>query len=463
MKIYKVFFLAVFSYNSFAQAKLQLPSFFSDGMVLQQNSIVKLWGSDNPNTHISVDTSWGQVAQTTSGSDGNWSLTMTTTSATTGQQLTISGSEKIIITNISLGEVWLCSGQSNMEMPVKGLKNQPIEGSLETILNSTNSEINLFQVNRKASLTPLTDVTGSWRTAAPTSVGDFSATCYFFGKKLHSVIKVPIGLIATSWGNSNAEAWTPKASLQKLGYAPMPTKIPKKLLQRTATILYNGMLHPLAGYKIKGFVWYQGEANRTRAEQYKTLFPSMIASWRDAWQDKSLPFYFTQIAPYIYGVQNDIAFLRESQLYTLANVKNTGMAVTLDVGDCARIHPKDKREVGDRLAYWALVKDYNIPGISFSGPIYDSMKIKGNKVEIKFNQAELGLSSRYKYLSGFEIAGQDRIFHPATSQVTRGPLQVWSELVDKPVAVRYAFSDCPDASLFGVNGLPASPFRTDNW
>ncbi len=456
------------NYQEKIKAALQLPSFFSDNMVLQQKSEVKIWGTDNPNTLISVKASWGQVAQVTSDSKGDWNVSIATPSASRDQQLVISGSSKKTINNINLGEVWLCSGQSNMEMPVKGLKNQPIAGSLEAILNSTNNEISLFQVEKKASLIPLTDVNGNWQKAAPESVSNFSAACYFFGKKLHDVVNVPIGLIATSWGASSAEAWTPKTSLQKLKDVPLATEISKKRPQQTATALYNGMLHPFIGYKVKGFVWYQGESNRTRAEQYKTRFSAMISSWRDAWQDSTLPFYFTQIAPYSYNKKTNTAnvnsaYLREAQLYTMANVENTGMAVTLDIGDCDRIHPKDKREVGERLAYWALAKDYNVPAISFSGPVYDSMTVKGNKVEINFSHAELGLDSMAKHIPGFEVAGQDKVFHPANSKIKRGPIQVWSELVDKPVAVRYAFTNCPDASLFGTNGLPASSFRTDNW
>ena len=361
-----------------------------------------------------------------------------------------------------IGEVWLCSGQSNMEMPVKGFNNQPINGSAEAILNSRNSQIRLFTVKRATSLEPLENVEGQWSEAGPATVRDFSATAYFFGKKLNSLLNVPIGLIHTSWGGSNVETWMDKETLSEFNTIELPKKLPEGAPQRTPTLLYNAMINPLIGYNIKGAIWYQGESNRNQAKEYAQLFPTMINTWREKWQQGKFPFYFVQIAPYGYDGGN-AGYVREAQLHTMKTVENTGMAVTMDIGDCDFIHPREKKLVGDRLALWALAKDYGMEGIAYSGPVYKAIdEIKDGKVKLSFEYNENGLSSYGRPLSGFEVAGADKVFHPAEAKINGDrTLSVWAEGVLNPVAVRYAFKNCEAGSLFNTDGLPASSFRTD--
>ena len=460
----KLTFLLLLSCSSLSFAQIQLPSFFGDKMVLQQNENAPIWGMDKPNVTIAVSGSWGKDATTQSDENGKWKLNIQTPSAGGPYSVTIEGSDKRTLSNVLIGEVWLCSGQSNMEMPVKGFSNQPINDSNETILNSKNDQIHLFTVKRNASLSPLDDVEGQWSSADPTSVKDFSATAYFFGKKLQSVLNVPIGLIHTSWGGSTAEAWMDEETLSEFKSIKIPTEIPESRINQTATLLYNAMIHPLIGYSIKGAIWYQGESNASRAEEYKTLFPTMIESWRSQWETGSFPFYYVQIAPFGYNGLNS-AFLRESQLHTMLNLENTGMAVTIDIGDCNYIHPREKEKVGNRLAYWALSKDYAVDGVAFSGPVYKQIsKNEAGKITLQFDYADAGLSGFGGKLDGFEVAGEDQVFHIAEARINGNrTLTVWSDQEKAPVSVRYAFKNCSQGSLFNTQGLPASSFRTDKW
>ncbi len=464
MKKLVLLFLGItLSLNAFTQT--WLPSFFSDNMMLQQNENVNIWGQDSPNAEIIITGSWGIKKQTRAGNDGKWEISIPTTFAGGPYSITVEGTEIIQIDNVLFGEIWLCSGQSNMEMPLKGLTNQPISESNEHILQSRNQKIRYFEVEKNTSLTPLRDVKGKWKIAEPNTAKDFSAVAYFFGKKLYDMTSLPIGLIESSWGGSSAEAWTDKETLKNFPEIEVPDEIDKNMPpQRTPTLLYNAMIHPLAKYNIKGAIWYQGESNRQAPEQYKKLFPAMINLWRQAWGQGNFPFYFVQIAPFGYRDGN-AGFIREAQLYSYQHVENSGIVITLDIGDCNFIHPRQKREVGERLAYWALANNYGFDGFACSGPLYKEMEITENaRINISFEFAPNGLSSFGKELTEFEIAGEDKIFHPARAVINRDrTITVWSEKVPDPVSVRYAFSNCPEASLFNIEGLPASSFRTDDW
>ncbi|MBU2906419.1 sialate O-acetylesterase [Arenibacter algicola] len=465
MKVLKTLLLALLlSTVTVSYAQIELPSFFGDHMVLQQKDNVSIWGTDKPNTKIKIIGSWGEESTATANSQGQWKLKMKTPSYGGPYKLVIKGSNEVTFNNVMIGEVWLCSGQSNMEMPVKGFNNQPIDGSGEAILNSKNNQIRLFTVKRASSLEPLDKVEGQWAEASPATVRDFSATAYFFGKKLNTLLNVPIGLIHTSWGGSSVETWMDKETLSQFSTIELPSKLPEGAPQRTPTLLFNAMINPLVGYGIKGAIWYQGESNRGRAEEYSRLFPTMINTWREKWQQGKFPFYFVQIAPYGYNDGN-AGFVREAQLHTMKTVENTGMAVTMDIGDCDFIHPREKKLVGDRLALWALSKDYGMEGFAYSGPVYKEIEeIKEGKVKLSFDYVENGLSSYGRPLTGFEIAGADKVFHPAEAKINGDKsLSVWAEGVTNPVAVRYAFSNCEAGSLFNTEGLPASSFRTDTW
>ena len=450
------------SFSTWAQTKL--PSFFNNNMVLQRNESVAIWGQDKSGVKIEVSGSWGEKETVKTNKEGSWKLKLQTPEAGGPYTVVINGSEKITLNNVLIGEVWLCSGQSNMWMPLKGYTNSGISGSNETVLNSKNDQIRFFSTERKASLELLEDVTGQWLVAEPATTINFSALAYYFGFKINDILDVPIGLIHTSWGGSKVEAWMDQETILKFDDIIIANEIPERGKNQSPTLLYNAMIHPFIPYTLKGFLWYQGESNSFKAGDYQKLFSEMIGLWREKWEEKELPFYFVQIAPFGYTDLNS-AFLREAQMLTMQNMDNVGMAVTMDIGDCKDIHPAEKELIGNRLAYWALAKDYGIEGISYSGPIYKTMeKIADGKIKILFDYCENGLTALDGVLNGFEIAGEDKVFHPAKAQINRDKsVSVWSEVVKDPVAVRYAFGNCSKASLFNTEGLPASSFRTDNW
>jgi sialate O-acetylesterase len=470
MKKYWITQISAFTIASLTlSAQTWMPSFFSDKMVLQQNQEVSIWGKDNPGTNIKISASWGAEAETRSGSDGRWKTKISTPTAGGPFSVTIEGSKQIVLNDVLAGEVWLCSGQSNMEMPVKGFGNQPITGSNEAILHSNNKQLRVFQISRQPSTVPIDDVEGKWHSASPATTPDFSATAYFFGELVEEMLGVPVGLIVTSWGGSKAEAWMDSESLKPFDEIIIPERVPEQRPHQTATILYNGMLYPFIDYHIKGVIWYQGESNRNQAAQYRNLFPALIGSWRAQWDLGKFPFYFVQISPYGYDSSDETkyatALLREAQLHAMQQVENTGMVVTADIGDCDCIHPADKKTVGRRLAYWALAETYGFEGISYRNPVYRSKEKTGDgKIKVSFDHAPNGLTSFNRTMSGFEIAGKDRIFYPAQAVINRDKtVSIWSEGVPVPVAVRYAFGDCVEGSLFSIAGLPVSPFRTDDW
>lgn len=465
MKYTRIFFsICFFLMIKVTFAQTELPNFFSDGMVLQQQTEVAIWGADKPSTKISIKSSWGKSANTTVDASGKWKLKLATPVAGGPYTLEVNGSKKINVKDILIGEVWLCSGQSNMEMPVKGYNNQPIIGSNEAILNSANHQIRFFNTPRSVSITPLENAKGEWKAANPANTGNFSATAYFFAKKIQSVLNIPVGIIQSAWGASTIESWMDKETLQSLG-KPIPEKVPDSFPNRTNTIMYNAMLHPYIGYSIKGMLWYQGEGNRENAKEYTALKSAMITTLRKQWQIGDFPFYFVQIAPFQPGKIN-AAYLRDAQLKTMQTVANTGMAVTMDIGEETIIHPAQKEQVGNRLAYWALAKNYDIKGLAFCGPIFREMQINNEKIILKFDYCELGLNSFGKPLTDFEIAGEDKIFYPAQATIQKdkiGQVIVWNDSVKNPIHVRYAFKNWAQGSLFNVQGLPASSFRTDNW
>jgi sialate O-acetylesterase len=464
-KYFLLSLLFIFTTNV-SLSQTHLPALFSDNMVLQQQQLVSVWGADNPHTKISVYGSWGKNAKATADDNGHWKLKLQTPAAGGPYTIVIKGSKQVTLKNVLIGEVWLCSGQSNMEMPVKGNPNQPVIGSNETILNSLNNKIRFLNTPHSVSLNPISEVKGEWKAANPSTTGNFSATAYYFAKKLQAVLGVPVGIIQTAWGASTIESWMDKQTLSAFMNKIIPGKLPDSFPNRTPTIMYNSMLHPYIGFTIKGVLWYQGESNRENANEYDSLFSSMIGSLRKQWQQGDFPFYFVQIAPFEPGKVN-AAFLREAQLKTMLSVKNTGMAVTMDIGERTVIHPSQKEQVGTRLAYWALAKDYNFQGIAFGGPVYrDMQKTVNGKLMLTFDYCEQGLTSFGKPLTDFEIAGEDKIFYPAEAMIHKdksGVLIVWNDAVKNPVSVRYAFKNWAEGCLFNTRGLPASSFRTDNW
>jgi sialate O-acetylesterase len=456
-----IFLFLAFPLLSFAETTL--PRFFSNGMVLQQSTEVSVWGTDKPGTTVRIVASWSQAGQVKTDQSGRWKLKIVTPKAGGPYKLSVSGSSTQNIDNIMIGEVWFCSGQSNMEMPLKGRVSQPVEGSNELILNSDNKNIRVFSIAKNSSKKPLDNVEGSWISASPESAGNFSAVAYLYGKKLNQMLKVPIGLIVSSWGGSAIESWMDAQSLAAYPDMNNHKSIDEKFPNRTANLLYNAMVNPVAGYGIKGMLWYQGENNVSDGLSYKDYLSAMIRSWRTVWNLGDFPFYFVQIAPFDYKTLES-GYLRDAQLRVMKESPNTGMAVTLDLGTCKLIHPPKKKEVADRLAYWALAKTYGIRGLEYSGPVYTGITaIDSNKLTVKFDHADNGIYLSKSNISGFEVAGADKVFYPAKAVVKKGTqLVVWSDQVKSPVALRYGFSNCAEAILYNTAELPASTFRTDS-
>ena len=458
--------------GAFTQAKVQLPAFFSDGMVMQQQATANLWGTATPRKTVTLTTGWdGKTYRATADTQGKWNMSVTTPSAGGPYSLTFSDGELTVLNNILIGELWICSGQSNMEMPMKGYKNQPIEGADMDILRSTNPSLRLFTVKRHSTLLPQYDVTGTWNEAMPTTVREFSATAYYFGRLLNELLDVPVGLIVTAWGGSAAEAWMTEEMLRAFPEVRIPrTDADITSPNRTPTTLYNGMLHPLIGITMRGVIWYQGEDNTTRPHSYADMFTTLINGWRAAWQQGDFPFYYCQIAPYDYALitapgQEPVqsALIREAQSQVEHRVPHTGMAVLLDAGMEKGIHPAKKRLAGERLGLLALTKTYGIEGVNGESPYYKSMEIQGDTVIVSFERADMWISGKECFESKlFSVAGEDRIFHPAKAWIVRSKMYVRSEKVPHPVAVRYAFDNYVEGDLF-CGGLPLSSFRSDNW
>lgn len=464
MSIKKFFSISLFFFILSFNAQTKVASIFTNNMVLQQNTEVAIWGTDLPNTTIAIKANWGEKKNIKTASNGKWKVFLKTSNAGGPYTIEIKGTKIVSLTNILLGEVWLCAGQSNMEMPIKGFAGQPINGSNEALLKSKNSKIRLFNVKRSFSETPQDTVHGIWEEANPISVSNFSAVAYFYGKILHENLQIPIGLINSSFGGTRVEAWTDETALKakQLELGIQEKKI-ITLDKNSPSALYNAMIFPLIPYTINGVIWYQGESNRANAIHYEALFKNMIYDWREKWNLADMPFYFVQIAPFEYNKEQEGAFLREAQLNTYLSTKNTGMAVTLDIGNATFIHPPEKEMVSKRLALWALSKNYGYKGVKFSGPIYKSISIDQDKITVLFNEAEGGVTSFGKELTNFIVAGEDKIFYPAKATIDRGKLTVFSDKVKNPVAVRYGWENYFTGNLYNLFGLPASSFRSDNW
>lgn len=460
-------FLLLFVLSVSLRAEVKLPAIFGDNMVLQQQTDAAVWGTAAANSTVRVTTSWNKKSYSARADNtGKWKVRVATPVAGGPYSITISDGKAVTLKNVMIGEVWVCSGQSNMEMPVKGYRNQPVLGSTEYIATSANPDIRLITVPKLASLTPLDDFKGTWKLCEPQNVSEFSATAYFFGLMLNRALDVPIGLINTSWGGTRIEPWISEAGIKNFDWIKLPDKSiqQEKLSPQTPTVLFNGMINPIAGYGISGAIWYQGESNRNEPAQYQKLMPGLAENWRSEWGTGEFPMYYVQIAPFDYGPSGlNSAFLREAQLKAASEGKNMGMACIMDAGEKDCIHPANKKAAGDRLAYLALARTYGLKGFVCEGPVLKEMKIEGNQVKLTLDNAPNGLTSFGKELSCFEIAGANKRFYPAQAFITGTGITLFSPAVNEPVAVRYAFKDFIIGDLFNIEGLPASSFRTDDW
>jgi sialate O-acetylesterase len=505
-------------------AEIRLPSLLSDGMVLQQGTKVNIWGSGDPGEGVTISFK-DQRASTVADSGGLWKAKIGPLEAGGPFTMTISGKNTITLHDVLVGEVWVCSGQSNMEMPV-GITpdhlhhwSTGVNNYQQEVANGDYPRLRLFTVPLAVAAKPQRQVGGYWVAARPQTVNDFSAVGYFFGRDLLKVLNVPVGMIHASWGGTPAEAWTSLDTLatdpafgsivdsskrepfsaelkalhapypgvfedfeQQLAQwrkasdqaesegtpVPPPPSIPADPRQNSwrPSGLFNGMIMPLTPYAIRGAIWYQGEANTDRPQQYRKLLPAMIGDWRRAWGEGDFPFLFVQLPNFGYIVPPySFPGLREAELMTLS-VPRTGMAVTIDIGEGSDIHPRNKQEVGYRLALAAQAIAYG-RDVAYSGPLYRSMAIEGNKIRLRFDHAYNGLTavnSTGSVLREFVIAGADRKFLMADAKIENDTVVVHSDEVEHPVAVRYAWAANPlGCNLYNRAGLPASPFRTDDW
>ncbi|MEI7662346.1 MAG: sialate O-acetylesterase [Bacteroidota bacterium] len=445
-------------------AMIRLPSVLSSGMVLQQQSVVNIWGWGSPGEKVTLTASWlveepSAIADAT----GKWLIRIPTGRAGGGYSITIRGTNTIVLSDLLFGEVWLCSGQSNMEFTIKMLGGWKFyRAEKRDIKKHDYSQIRFCQVEHAQSGVPLDSCRSRWTKGSLASVAEFSATAWFFGECLYDWLQVPIGLISSNIGGTPAEAWTDSLAMASdpgLHYYLNSPNGQHRDAGR-ASVLYNAMIHPLTNYVIKGVIWYQGETNILDADLYGKLFPAMIQSWRRAWNTGDFPFYFVQIAPFDYKEQFPAAaYLREAQMKALS-LPNTGMAVTMDIGNTLNIHPKNKREVGQRLAFWALSKTYGKASLAYSGPVFNHCSREGNGFRIFFDFAE-SLETKGGKPVCFTLAGNDGKFRPAGAVIEGKTVVVSSESVPDPVYIRYAFSDTDSVNLFNQAGLPAVPFRTD--
>ncbi len=487
--------------GSVVWADVQPHSLICDGMVMQQDMEVPIWGWADNGEKIAVEFN-GQTVKTEA-KDGKWMVRLNPMDSGGPFTMTIRGKNTLKLNNILIGEVWICSGQSNMQWPVRASNNAE-----EEITNAKHPKIHLFTVPRVVAGKSQSNVDGEWVECGPDTVPNFSAVGYFFGRELHNKLGVPIGLIHSSWGGTPAESWTTRETLANnpelkpvlerwdRDYEKFVQELDQysakldQWLQETNVLdkrgelipdfpklprdprrhpwrpsgLYNAMIAPLIPYAIQGAIWYQGESNAQRAYQYRELFPAMIKDWREQWGQGDFPFLFVQLANFEYNRPPETAWpeLREAQLKTLS-LPNTGMAVTIDIGDPNDIHPRNKQDVGKRLALAAMKIAYG-KDVVYSGPIYESMEIKDQEIKIDFKHTGSGLTTPDgQRLKGFEIAGKDKKFIPGDAKIVGDSVVVSHDSIKEPVAVRYGWHKNPDCNLYNEEGLPASPFRTDGW
>ena len=442
-------------------ADVRLPAIIGSHMVLQQNTTVKIWGWADPTEKISISTSWDTTTVTTiAANSAKWNLLLKTPAAGGPYTITIKANNTTVLEDVLIGEVWDCSGQSNMEMHFNwGIKEYTTDAD-----NANNKQLHFFNIPKLTAEQPQDDTKGNWVVCNPGDMKRFSLVGYFFGQQLQQVLNVPVGLINASWGGTPAEVWTPKEAIEKeMILHEAATKLePKDGWPITSGYTYNAMINPITDYSIAGVIWYQGESNVGAASSYQFLFTTMINSWRKAWH-KELPFYFVQLAPFSgYGGISG-ALLREAQTKTLS-VPNTGMVVIHDlVTDVKDIHPRNKKDVGLRLANYALAETYNKKQLTYKSPMYKSMVVEKDKIRINFTDADNGLISKGGALTDFYIAGTDKKFLPAIAIIKGNTILVSNKNVQQPVAVRFGFTNAAIPNLFSKEGLPVNIFRTDDW
>ncbi len=511
IKLCLITFLLLFT-QPLVHAQVTLPHIIGSNMVLQRDREVPIWGWAAAGEEVTIDLSADEEGAepifsttVTADAEGNWQIKIPAMQAGGPYTLRVAGRNTLELTNVLFGEVWVCSGQSNMQWSVSASKDSEVE-----IAAANYPNIRLFYVPRVPSGLLQNDVEADWSETTPETAANFSAVAYYFGRKLYKNLDVPIGLINTSWGGTRIEPWTPP-----VGFASVPTlesiskeiqevhsayrqQQPKKMKeievwitetrealetgrhltqmpdnrhplrhQARPTGLYNGMVHPLVPYAIRGALWYQGESNLQDGMLYHDKMKALIKGWRQVWKQGDFPFYFVQLAPFDYSgwIKNPLSLpqIWEAQTATLS-VPNTGMVVTTDIGNLNDIHPQNKQEVGRRLALWALAKTYGQADTTYSGPLYESMTVEGNTIRLKFDHVGSGLMARDENpLTWFEIAGENKKFVEAKAIIEGDTVVVSSHTLAKPIAARFGWHQNAEPNLINKDGLPASPFRTHPW
>lgn len=464
-----------------SSAKVRLPHLIGDGMVIQQNSDVRLWGWDKPGKKVKVSTSWSSATyESKTGSDGRWMVSVKSPEASfTPLSITFDDGEQTTINNVLSGEVWVCAGQSNMEMPVKGFGQCPVKDYNLEVINAADG-IRSAKIPSRMSTKPLDDADTQWRVSSPATVGEFSATGYFFARLVRKALNVPVGLIEANKGGSRVESWLDESNLRKYTKEDLDSATMNKRFQwdfHYPLLWGNATFHPILNYTIKGIIYYQGCSNvGDPAGQYTERLKMLVEQWRRDFREGEIPFYFVQIAPYVYGdgiEGTSGAKLREQQFNATKVIPKSGMVCTNDLVypyEKGQIHPAQKQQVGERLAFLALNKTYGMKSVICESMTFKDMIIQDGKAYLSFDNLAEGYS-RWEDIQGFEIAGEDRVFHKATAEKywaggndpRNERIAVSSPEVKHPVAVRYCFKNFEIGNLANQGGLPLVPFRTDNW
>lgn len=466
-------------------AKVRMPAVFSDHMILQQESSANIWGWADAGKTVTIKASWDKNAKVSvkTGADGKWTAKLATPSFGGPYSIEISDGEKLTINDVMIGEVWVCSGQSNMEMPVKGFGSQYIEGSRDAILRagSYRDRIRMFTVGRNSTTELQDDCKGAWQQASLTSTPDASAIAYFFAEYVTDALNMPVGILITDWGGSSIEAWMPESvTREALSSVKSKEQIDQQIANRNkagaqhgAALLYNGMLYPVRGYNAKGFLWYQGCTNLGNSDCYDLMQAAMVKQWRSDWGDteNAMPFYYVLIAPYNYGKpeSHQRGFFVENQRHAAKITPNSDCAATETLSDTGDIiHPAKKRDVSAQLAMLALNRTYGLKtGMDVGCPEPQEIKLNGDgNFEITFSNTKMGLEpiKSIADITGFEIAGEDKVFYPARAYFQGGKVTVEkNEQVPSPAAVRYSFRNFPGGNLTNLFGTPVPPFRSDSW
>jgi sialate O-acetylesterase len=460
--------LVVVLFPALASAAVGLPAVFGKHMVLQRGRPVPVWGTAAAGESVSVSFA-GQAKSTTADKNGRWKISLDSLQAGGPHTLVVKGSNEVTIADVLVGEVWLASGQSNMAMTVRRCRDADTEQAAADF-----PRIRMFTVRRNAQLSPQQDFQGTWAVCSPETVGKFSGAAYFFGRRLHRELKVPVGLVNSSWGGTAIEAWTSLDVQEKdarLASIFSRWKDKPTADRNRPANLYNGMIEPLVGYGIRGAIWYQGERNSrspAAAMLYRHQLPLLINDWRKRWGQGAFPFLWVQLPNFKArradpNLPSSWALIRESMQHALRQPA-TGMAVTIDIGEARNIHPKNKQDVGHRLAQAGLALAYGRSMVGM-GPLMRSVTIEDSRVRVQFGHVGRSLVIRGKgeAVKGFALAGPDRRFHPAEARIEGKTVVTWSKAVTDPIAVRYAFSDNPEVNLYNAAGIPAAPFRTDEW